>query len=210
MTTTVQGPHRCIAILKLPKNNTPLYISRARAIVQAMTGNPWFPSPRPDLATVESAIEALDEAQTATLAGAQAETATRNDKRRDLRLVLEQLCAYVQSVADANVANAASIIESAGMYVKGVGGRRRAGFRLTDGRVSGEVDVFTDQAANRASYDWQYSLDDCVSWVDLPGTTKADTTIAGLPRGARVWVRYRTIVKSVTSDWSQPLSIIVI
>ena len=75
-----------------------------------MTGNPWFPSPRPDLATVESATEALDKAQTATLAGAQAETATRNDKR---------------------------------------------------------------------------------------------------PRGARVWVRYRTIVKSVTSDWSQPLSIIV-
>jgi hypothetical protein len=39
--------------------------------------------------------------------------------------------------------------------------------------------------------------------------TKASTTIAGLPPGARVWVRYRTIVKSVTGDWSHIRSIIV-
>jgi hypothetical protein len=174
-----------------------------------MSGSAWFPSPRPDLATVEAAIEALAAAQTATHMGGPAQTTIRDRKRLDLQILLDELRAYVQSVADANAENAASIIESAGMYVKGARARGRAGFRLKNGRLSGEVDAFTDQAGNRASYEWQYSLDGCVSWIGCPSTTKANTTIAGLPPGARVWVRYRTVVKSVTSDWSEPLSIIV-
>jgi len=209
MSTSVQTPRRCIAVLRLPKNNTPLYISCARAIVKAMATSSWFPSPRPALATVESAVEALTTAQAATHMGGQAQTAIRNDKRRDLQVLLDQLRSYVQSVADANAENAASIIESAGMYVKGARGRGRAGFRLKDGRVSGEVDVFVDQAANRASYEWEYRLDGSDAWIARPSTTKASTTIPGLPHGVRVWVRYRTVVKSVTSDWSQPLSILV-
>ncbi len=209
MSTSVQVPRRCIAILKLPKNKTPLYISCARAIVKAMTANPWFPSPDPDLATVLSAIEALATAQTATHMGGEAQTTIRNDKRRDLQVLLDHLRAYVQKIADANAENAASIIEGAGMYVKGARARGRAGFRLKEGRRSGEVDAFTDQAANRASYEWEYSLDGFASSIPCPSTTKASTTIPGLPRGVRVWVRYRTVVKSVTSDWSQPLSILV-
>jgi hypothetical protein len=124
-------------------------------------------------------------------------------------MLLEQLLAYVQSIADANAEHAPSIIEGAGMYVKKVrpGGRR--GLRLKDGRVSGEVDAITDQAGNRASYEWAISLDECVTWMPQAVTTKASTTIIGLPLGARVWIRYRAVIKSVTGDWCEPVSIIV-
>ena len=54
-----------------------------------------------------------------------------------------------------------------------------------------------------------HSLDGGESWIALPSTNKASTTIAGLRPGARVWVRYRTVIKSVTSDWSNVQSIIV-
>jgi hypothetical protein len=209
MSTNVPTTYRYVAVLKLPKHKTPLYISRAYAIVEAVAGSSWFPAPRPDLATVKAAIDALVEAQAATHTGGKAQTAVRDEKRLELQMLLEQLRAHVQSIADSDVERAPAIIESAGMYVKKVRGRGRLGFRLKNGRVSGEVDAFTAQAANRASYDWQYSLDDRATWIDWPSTNKANTTIPGLPPGATVWVRYRTIVKSVTSDWSQPLSIIV-
>jgi hypothetical protein len=209
MSTSAQLPYRCIAVLNLPKHKTPAYIVRARAIVEAVGKSPWFPAPRPDLATVTSAIDALAESQAATHMGGPAETALRDTRRLQLQVLLEELRGHVQSVADSHGDSAPSIIESAGMSVKKVGGRRRTGFRLKDGRVSGQVDAFTDQAANRASYEWEYSLDGGASWIALPGTTKANTTITGLRPGARVWVRYRTVVKSVTGDWSNPLSIIV-
>jgi hypothetical protein len=209
MSPKVKPPPRCLAVLKLPKYEVPLYVSRARHIVQSMTGNSWFPSPRPTLPTVQLAIEALAEAEAATQGGGKEQTSTRDRKHIELRTLLEQLLAYVQSIADANAEHAPSIIEGAGMYVKKFppGGRR--GLRLKDGRVSGEVDASTDQAGDRAGYEWALSLDECVTWMPLPVTTKTRTTITGLPLGARVWVRYRASVKSVAGDWSEPVSIIV-
>jgi hypothetical protein len=209
MSTSLKPPPRCITVLKLPKSRVPLFISRARSIVQSMTGNSWFPSPRPTLATVQDAIEALATAEAATHGGGQTETSIRNDRHLDLRMLLDELRANVQSIADANPEHATAIIENAGMYVKKVRAGGRLGFRLKNGRVTGEVDAFTDQAGNRASYEWAFSLDERITWVGWLVTTRANTTITGLPLGARVWVRYRTVVKSVTGDWSDPKSIIV-
>lgn len=110
---------------------------------------------------------------------------------------------YVQSIADPHQDSAASIIESAGMYVKGARGPGRRGFRLKNGDRSGEVQAFTDKAGDRASYEWAYSTDGRVTWISLPVTNEARTTITG------VWVRVHAAVKSVPDDWSDPASIIV-
>jgi hypothetical protein len=209
MSLSVKLPPRSIAVLRLPKYQAPLLVTRARNIVQSMTGNSWFPSPRPLLATVEDAIEALSAAEAATYGGGEAQTSIRNRKGLDLRILLDELRSYVQSIAEANVEHARSIIESAGMHVKKARPAGRQGFRLINGRVSGEVDAFTDQAGNRASYEWVFSLDECVTWMVWRVTTSANTTITDLPVGARAWVRYRSIVKNVTGDWSEPAAIIV-
>jgi hypothetical protein len=209
MSLSVKPPPRCIAVLKLPKYQVPLLVIRAHNIVQSMTGNPWFASPLPPLASVADAAVALSTAEAATHGGGPEQTSIRNRKELDLRALLEQLCSHVQSIADANVEHGSAIIENAGMYVKKVRSGGRRGLRLRNGRVSGEVDAFTDQAGSRASYEWAFSLDKCVTWVVWLVTTKANTTITGLPVGARVWVRYRAVVKSVTGNWSDPAAIIV-
>jgi len=208
MSNRLRMPPRIIAVLKLPKRKVPLLIVLARNIVQSMSERPWFPSPRPPLATVADAIEALAVAQAATYGGGVAQTAVRNRKEADLRLLLEQLCGYVQSIADADVEHARSVIESAGMYVKGARRGGKLGFRLHN-LLSGEVEALCDQAADRASYEWEISLDERVTWAQWDITTEANTKITGLPPGARVWVRYRSIVKSVKSDWSEPAAILV-
>jgi hypothetical protein len=209
MSRQVQSQPRCIAVLKLPKKQVPRLIIHARHIVRSMTQSPWFPSPRPSLATTEKATEALAAAQAATLGGGVAQTAARDDEERALRLLLEQLGRYVQSVADAHVEHAREIIESAGMYVKGQRTGGRPGFRLRDGRVSGEIEARCDQAGNRASYEWEISLDERVTWARSRITTEARVLIPALRPGARVWVRYRSIVKNAPSDWSEPQATIV-
>src|SRR5579859_3323486 len=114
MNTTTKSAHRLTIALALPKR-VPALIVYAEGIVQRMTGNPSFPSPQPPLAAITAAINDLRAAETAALARTKGAVAARNEKRTVLLGALQQLRAHVQSLADADPANAASIIESAGV-----------------------------------------------------------------------------------------------
>ena len=110
--------HRSIAALKLPTAIMAL-IAYADAIVKAMTGNAAFTSPLPTLAVVSAAIANLLEAQTIALR-TRGGTVDRDEKKVALVALLHQLKAYVQSIADANLENGASIITGASMVVRKV------------------------------------------------------------------------------------------
>ena len=69
------------------------------------------------------------------------------------------------------------------------------------------LDILTD--GNRGSYAWAYSVDAGVTWVLLPVTNSATTTVTGLKPGTRTLFRYRSSVKNVWSDWSDPVAVIV-
>jgi len=71
------------------------------------------------------------------------------------------------------------------------------------------VRVYTPKAGDRAAYELQYSLDGGVTWINLGTFNRASATIPNLKPGTTVHIRYRTIVKGVTSDWSDPIAIIV-
>ena len=209
MGASPKPPYRIIAVLNLSKNDVPRIVLQATRIVDAMTNNPWFSAPRPPLANVRSAIDALATAQVATLSRAAGTTAMRDERRRDLGSALDHLKTYVQAVADGNRESAAAIVESAGMSVKrrsGPGGRV---FGASAGRVSGSIVLIAPKAGNRASYEWAYSVDAGVTWSLRPATNSAGTTLKGLKPGARTLFRYRSSVKDVWSDWSDPVALIV-
>jgi hypothetical protein len=209
MGTSAKQSPRFVVVLKLPRYQVPLLLVQARGIVGRMTGNSWFPSPLPSLAVVQQAIDDLSEAETRTLSRAPDAVAARNEKRRDLVALLQYLVAYVQAIATANPEHAASIAESAGMYLKKLGGRGPQVFAAEDGDHSGEVKVYFPKAGDRAAYEVQYSLDGGVTWIDHGTFNRASATIPSLKPGTTVHIRYRTIVKGVTSDWSDPIAIIV-
>jgi hypothetical protein len=200
--------HRSLATLKLPKVVAAL-VEYAQAIVTAMTNNPRFPSPVPALAVVTTAIAALQSAQTAALARTKGAVTARNDKKAALVALLQQLRMYVQTVADADPENSAAIIQSAGIAVKKSAARKPRVFSALQGAVSGTVKLVTATAARRASYDWEYSIDGGKTWLLLPSTMQAKTSVAGLTPGGTVQFRYRALTKSGEGDWSQPLSFIV-
>ena len=206
--TTTPKLHRSIASLKLP-TRVPALITYADGIVKAMTYNPSFPSPTPSVAAVTDAINQLQVAETAALARTKGAVATRNEKRAALVSLLQHLRAHVQSTADANAENAASIIQSAGIAVKKTPVRAPRVFAAKPGLVSGSVTLVTHAAARRASYDWEYSTDAGKTWVTAPSTLQAKTTVSGLTPGATVVFRYRAVTKKGEGDWSQPSALMV-
>jgi len=206
--TTAKTVHRTLASLKLPRP-IPALIALAKSIVQSMTGNATFPTPEPPLATVTQAITDLETAQSAATARTHGAVAARNDKRTALVALLEQLRAYVQKIADANLDNAPAIIQSAGMNPRKVASRTKRVFAAKNGAVSGQVHLVTEAAARRASYDWEYSTDGGKTWQLLPSTLQAKTVMNGLQAATTVSFRYRAVTKTGETDWSQPISILV-
>ena len=208
-TATTRSIHRAIATLKLPASKVPALITYAQGIVKGMTGNASFPNPVPTLAAVTAAINALQTAETAALARTKGAVATRNEARTSLVMLLEQLKADIQAAADANVENGASIIQSAGVSVRKTAVHPPRVFAATPGAVSGVANVVAPSAARRASYEWEYSLDGGKTWVTLPSTLQAKTSLSGLQSGSTVQFRYRPVTKTGEGNWSPAVSVTV-
>jgi hypothetical protein len=207
-TNTTKTNHRSIASLSLPKP-VPALITYAHGVVTSMTGNATFPTPTPSLASVLAAITDLQTAETAALGRTRGAVITRNEKKTVLVALLQQLKGYVQSMADANVENGASIIASAGLAVRKTPVHTPRVFAGKPGAVSGTAQLVAASAGRRASYEWEYSLDGGKTWVLTPVTLQAKTTVLGLTPATMVQFRYRPVTKTGEGDWSQTISLLV-
>jgi hypothetical protein len=174
-----------------------------------MTNNPSFPNPAPTLAAVTAAIDELRAAEAGALARTKGAAAARNEKRKALVALLEQVRAYIQLTADAGEGNGPSIIESAGVAVRKTATRHARIFAAKPGRISGVAMIVAASAGHRASYEWQYSTDGGKTWVAAPTTLQAKTTVAGLVPGATVQFKHRPVTRAGEGDWSQPVSLMV-
>jgi hypothetical protein len=199
--------HRSLVSLYLPKP-VGLLVSVVQAIVDSMSGNPRFPSPSPTLAVVAAALADLVKAESAAATRTKGAVATRNSKRAALLLLVDELRAYVQKIADADQENGAAIIESAGMAVRKPPTTRKRVFDVRQGRVSGTVDVTAPVVARRACYDWQWSTDGGKTWVSAPSTMRSKTSMV-FPAGSTVSFRFRANTKTGEGDWSQAVSFLV-
>src|SRR5580658_8703671 len=100
MTTTIKPVKRSIVSLKLSAR-VPAFITMAKGIVSAMTNNTaTFPTPDPPIATISTALTALETAEAAVQARQRGAVAGRNEKRTAVATLLEQLKGYIQKVAD--------------------------------------------------------------------------------------------------------------
>jgi cell pole-organizing protein PopZ len=200
--------HRVQAVLKRP-TTVPDLIFQGQAVVDAMTANSWFSAPAPSLATVQAAIKRLQDAEAAALARTVGLKQIRNDARAALVGLLNQLRAYVEAIAEENPDSAAAIIESAAMSVKGPGKATKPSLAVFQGRVSGSVRLVAKAAAKLAQYEWQLSPDGGKSWLDLPQTLQAKTTVSALAPGSTYRFRMRAVTRRGRGDWCDPVSDVV-
>jgi hypothetical protein len=187
----------------------PELIVFARAVVQAMSGNRWFPAPVPSMSTVQAAIDKLGAAEAAALSRTHGLIEVREDARNALIKRLAQLKACVETVADENPDDAASIIESAGMSVAGRGLTAKAVLAVYSGRVSGSVRLAAKAAAKVATYEWHVREEGAQTWKDLPATLQARTTVGGLLPGRTYSFRFRATTRRGVTEWCDPVSYVV-
>jgi hypothetical protein len=201
--------HKIVAALRLPLPILAV-LSVAKAIIAALTRNKSsFPNPDPPLAVVDAAIADLEAAQAEVVARTKGAVAGRDQKHAALVTLLMQLKAYVQKTADADPLHAAQLVESAAMVVKRVAGRAKHAFTAKPGPVSGAVELRTAKAGDRASYEWQWSVDGGKTWQPAPGTLQSRTTLTGLQPATTYWFRSRSITRIGLSDWTQAVSLVV-
>jgi hypothetical protein len=196
-----------VVVLKLPRTAKGVLFV-AKSILTAMRGNPYLPAPAVPLDTVEAHVDALAMADAFCLTRMKGARESRDVVLLDLCGDLESLRVYVQGVASRTApAEAAAIVEGAGMSLRRIGARSKGELEAKDGRVSGSVHLVAKSVAKTASYEWQYSTDPA-RWIDLPPTLQAHTVVSGLTPATRYSFRCRALVRGGRRDFSQVVSVL--
>jgi len=203
--------HRIVVVAKLPSSVDQL-LTRAYAIVQAMTNNAWFPTPSPALSAVTTAANNLKAEQLNVKNRVPGSVPIRNTKKNALKDLLYTLRDYIQIICIANPESATGIAESALMYARKVAIRQKKVFNVLN-YMTGSVELNAAIKGRNNTHDWQLSRtpsDEASWWVTIiPSTKKSRTIVDGLNRGELVYFRHRVLTKDGYSNWDEPLSIII-
>jgi hypothetical protein len=205
---TTSKVQRLLLVGKLPLAVLAL-IKFVQGLIAALTNNAHLPSPNPPLVKLTASLNALVTAEAATKTRAAGTVPARDAARLQVISDVHALKAYVQQVADANPDQAAAIITSAGFTTRKATVRVKPPFAAKPGLVSGSVKLVARSAGLRASYEWQMSTDEGKTWLVIPPSLQAHTTVVGLAVTTTVLFRYRAITKAGPGDWSLTTSIVV-
>ena len=205
MSKSKKGP---TAVLKVPKQKKALS-PYGKHVVTCMMGNIKVPSPTPPLAAITAACAALDVSQSA-MPGNKATTAQRDADWLALLLLLHHELDYVNSEAEQQTtpAEAEAVITGSGFSVRQGFTRNKDTLAAKYGLASGDVKLDAKAVSPDASYYWQWSTD-MMSWVSLPETKKASTTVTGLTPATTYYFRFRALTRKGMLDWSQIVSLLV-
>jgi len=182
----------------------------AQTVHDTMAANSkTLPSPNPALTVLQTDIGTLTTTQATAKTRVAGAVAARDAAAKVLKVDLNNERAYVESLVNANPANAAEIVAAAGMSLHKPPTRSKPPLAIQAGATSGTVKLVAKATQGAAANDWQVSTDGGKTWVDLPSTTKATTTVANLTPGTTVQFRQRVLTKDGVSDWSVPVPHIV-
>jgi hypothetical protein len=184
-------------------------IGAVRAIVATGRKNPALPKPFPALDRLEKALDVLEAAQVAAMSRAVGTVPARNMAAGQVFAALAQYKSAVQKVANADPANAATIIVNSGLRLRRESTRRKALFSVKRGPVSRSLVAEIKAIAKRASYGWEVSLDGGKTWIRVRTTLPTKTVISDLPLGKYVQIRCRPFTKSGPGDWVGPITALV-
>ncbi len=172
-----------------------------------VTGNAHFPDPDPPLADLVSAKSAFQTAIDDVVAkreAAKAATAFKNQKRKALEDILNDLAAYVDRKAKGDEAK----ILSANMPVRDdavpIGELPPpANLNASYGDHPGEVDLNWDPVKGVRLYEAEWRLHDGpMEWTRFDGSSASSMTVTGLQPGLEYAFRVRAVGAAGASPWS--------
>ena len=176
-----------------------------------------FPNPNPTLQVFSNQIVVTDKAQTAVASG-KGLAAARDVEVGSLVGMMESELVYMQGVADAgNPDQAAKTLQAGGVDVAAVALHDKAVLTVKQGPTSGavllEANASTLLGANlrrKHFFCWQYTTDGAKTFVNMPSTPDASTSLTGLTPLATVGFRVAPATKGgVMGEWSQVVNFLV-
>ncbi len=209
MSTTPKLVKKTVA-LGLSRLSVAQIITSSNHYVQSMTGNPNFASPAPALAIVTAQIVVLTAAYNLSLTKVKGSANKMHVELSSLKVLLKGLAGYVETVANADPANAENIINSSGMPVKKSSPRPPKVFSAVAMKTPGVVRL-NSKAILRATYLYEMTTDTTLvaGWsnIYIGGDVKFDKT--GLVSGTRYYFRVATSIKGILSIWSPAVNVMV-
>ena len=197
-------------VLKSPEKVAD-FIVHAQAVHDTMAVNTkTIPVPNPPLSVLATHINDLMVKEAAAKTKAVGAVADRDAAKKVVSDDLSNERSYVETLVNADPTNGALIAQDAGMQLRKPGVRNKPDLATKKGAVSGAVHAIAKATKGAKANEWQYSLDGGKTWIDLPSTTKASTTIQNLTPGTSVSIRTRVLTKAGHSDWGQPVSTLVV
>lgn len=166
--------------LRLPQTKL---LQKAQMILQCMTGNANFPTPTPDLATLQDAINAFSAALANPLS--KVNTALKNQLRAVLIALLNQLALYVQMNCNNDETIAMSSGYSLNKSKQPVGVLAKASNFKAVPLHNCMIKLSNDKIFGADSYSYEYTaapVADASVWT-IVNSTKAKTVIENLTSG---------------------------
>jgi hypothetical protein len=205
----MKKPKKYPIVLNLP-TVVALLIVYGRHVVQSIGANAAvFATPSSQLNAVTADLDALEASEVLVKSGTKGLAEARDLKQKTVEDDLKALKAYVASVIALNPTQAGVIANAAGMALRRSSTRSKPPLAARMGATLGQVVLLAKAAGRRAYYEWQSSSDGGKTWVSLPTTTTASTSVLGLVAGTTYAFRFRSTVKNVTSDWSAVVTFVV-
>jgi hypothetical protein len=201
-------------VLKVSKNNVPLFIVCCQAVLAAWTahqaqyaGAPITP------AGFGALITNLVSCQQAVKNHVFGAVGPRNQARDALFTAVESLRIFVQGLSDASPEQALTLAQGVGMKLAAAPARTKPALGVKDGPQPGSVALVAnakllDGTKARRCFAWEYSTDG-KTWIAAPATPVGKTTITGLTSLTNYRFRVSVTTRNGQGAWSPEVSFLV-
>lgn len=177
----------------------PLFIGYARAVHEHVKDNLDFPDLKPTPDEFKNDLTAYEDAQTKLAARGSGLAEARNVARRKVKVNLWAWRGQIQSAIQMlTPEEAAKKVASTFLSLKKSTKSSRPPFSAKN-TASGAVTLYAKAVARKATYYWEYSLDQ-ETWTSAPDTLTAKTTITGLTPGKMYHFRFRALKRELKQN----------
>lgn len=189
--------------------NFPTVISKfivfAKAVLMAMTHNPYFKDSVAKLTKLGSSVMVLDNAETACKTKPPTGTIeARNAALQAVKLDLKSLRNDVQEAADADPENALAIIASSNMSVKNSATHSKQQNDVEVGIEDGTLELTGEGAG---AHEWRVSTNE-IEWVYVPPSYTSKTIATDLISNTYYYCQNRRMLRrNKKGEWSQSIKI---
>jgi hypothetical protein len=182
-----------------------------RSVLAHLTNNETFPNPDTPLAEANTVVDVFETAYQATLDGSHTAVSAMHDAEDNADALFRILVAYVNRIADGNETQ----ILSSGFHVsKQSGSIQKPELDAQNGDKSGNVWLVARAVDKAGAYIWQFAKDTLPTtdegWTTAGHSTQSYFQATGLTVGSKYYFRVVAITPAGQSNYTAPVTIIVV